>query len=377
MADRVRRAVAVLACLAGTAAGPRFAAAETPRASAETADDPDVAAETKPPALYLRGFADMRYSAEEGDDVEGRKHGFAVGEFDLFVTSNLSPDLRVLSEVVFHFEEGREEEFLEVERLLLQYQPADAFGVRLGRLHTSIGEWNNRFHHGTWLQTTIDRPDIFAFEDEGGILPIHSVGVELFGLRVLGGLELHYSAGVFNGRGRNLRDIQTGGDLNRSKAINLRLELLPTIVTGLRLGASYYGDTFPADASIPDRESEVDERILSAHLVYESAGTEVLAELIHQRHEPRDSGRRHESTGGYVQAAQRFGRWKPYARVDVVEIDETSPVLTDVRPDVNRLTLGLRWDPGPWLAVKAELRSTREGERERLGAFVVQAAFTF
>jgi len=49
-----------------------------------------------------------------------------------------------------------------------------------GRTHAC---WvvHTAFHHGTWVQTTIDRPRIFEFEDAGGPLPIHNVGVATMG----------------------------------------------------------------------------------------------------------------------------------------------------------------------------------------------------
>src|SRR5207247_10157642 len=49
-------------------------------------------------------------------------------------------------------------------------------------------------------QTTIDRPFIFAFEDEGGILPVHNVGLSASGQIPSGRLGLRYIAEIGNGR---------------------------------------------------------------------------------------------------------------------------------------------------------------------------------
>ena len=47
------------------------------------------------------------------------------------------------------------------------------FNVSIGRGHTAMGYWNQTFHHGKWFQTTTDRPAIYRFEDDIGILPVH------------------------------------------------------------------------------------------------------------------------------------------------------------------------------------------------------------
>jgi len=330
------------------------------------------------PTLYIRGFGDLRYAARSNDRAtDPASEGFALGEMDLFLTSQIARDIRVLGEVVFHFDEMRDEELVEVERLLLQYQPSDAFGIRLGRVHTAIGHWSHTFHHGAWFQTTIDRPDIFRFEDDGGILPIHSVGLEVFGLKTFDGLDVQYTAGVFNGRGPTPLAIQTAGDANEQKALSAQLELLPTRIHGLRLGFSVYRDAFPPDPDRPERHGEMDERILAGHLVYRSGPLELLGERVWQRHTESETGRRFDSGGGYAQLAYRLGRFKPYARFDSVDVDETDPVFDGSQFDVDRAILGVRWDPSAWLALKLEYRSSREAGRARTDEALAQAAFTF
>jgi hypothetical protein len=44
------------------------------------------------------------------------------------------------------------------------------------------------------MQTAVGRPFIFAFEDEGGILPIYNVGLSAAGRVPSGGLNLQYVA---------------------------------------------------------------------------------------------------------------------------------------------------------------------------------------
>jgi len=334
------------------------------------------ASESTPPKLFLRAFADTTFRVSS--EASGRgSTAFGLGEFDLFLSSRLSENLSVLAELVFHFEEERDEEFLEVERLTLKYAPADEIGLTVGRVHTAIGYWNHTYHHGRWLQTTISRPDIFSFEDMGGILPVHATGLEAAGLLDLGGMDVQYFVGVFNGRGKSLREIQNASDANDSKALNLQLCLFPDPIPGLQLGLTGYVDAFPEDPLSEDRLGEMDERILMGHLVFADRGLELLFELAHVSHEEDATARRFDTLGLYAQGAYQIGRWTPYVRLDHIDLDEEDPLFSHPQVDLERLTVGVRWDPIAWLALKAEYRSTKPGGLERSHSGVTQAAFTF
>src|SRR5207249_4594702 len=100
------------------------------------------------------------------------------------------------------------------------------------------------------LYPTIDRPAILLFEDEGGLLPVHEVG--LFGkykVKTSVG-TLHATVGVSNGRGSIVDDIRVIDDLNRDKAVLLSVHLDDFGMPGLRIGAGAIHDQVaPADAS--------------------------------------------------------------------------------------------------------------------------------
>ncbi len=87
---------------------------------------------------------------------------------------------------------------LDIERLQVTYKPSPYFEISGGRYHTSVGYYNTTFHHGTWFQTATGRPFMYFFEDSGGVLPIHGVGVTTTGLVPgTGRLSLHWIAGDF------------------------------------------------------------------------------------------------------------------------------------------------------------------------------------
>ncbi len=93
---------------------------------------------------------------------------------DLFYVYNW-----VNSRVLLEFYAGSEE--FELERLQYDYQFNDHTTIKVGRMYNPLGYWNNRFHHGIYFQTSISRPQIIEYEDDGGILPIHMSGVTLAG----------------------------------------------------------------------------------------------------------------------------------------------------------------------------------------------------
>ncbi len=150
---------------------------------------PGAAQETR-----IRGFADITYDVAD-DDRNGQ---FGVGQYDLFFSSRVADRLSFLSEIVF---EAADDGFIvDVERVQAEYEVSPSFRVAVGRQHTTIGYWNPEFHHGALLEPTIDRPIIFLFEDEGGILATHIVGIRISGHEI-GSVGLGYDVAVGNGIG--------------------------------------------------------------------------------------------------------------------------------------------------------------------------------
>ncbi len=185
----------------------------------------------------------------------GDTNSFALGQLNLFVTSDISEKFKFLGEIVFesgpdnfyNVPGGRRNEFgVDVERYLVQYSYNDYFNLAAGRYHTAIGFYNTAYHHSTWFQTTTGRPLLFEFEDSGGILPIHNVGLSASGRIPSGALGLHYVAEIGNGRASRqpLGDepVQNVVDENNYKAVNLALFARPESIRGLQIGFSGYHD---------------------------------------------------------------------------------------------------------------------------------------
>jgi len=347
------------------------------------------------PKLRLQGFSDFSFimggDEENHHDTSGAFH---MGDLDLFITSHLGDDFSVLSELMFAF--GHEmHSGLAVERLQLLYAPTDFFQLKVGRYHTALGYWNETYHHGQWLQTTIDRPFAFQFEDHGGYLPLHSVGIQAMGTIFLSNLDLSYSMGVSNGRGPAVHQITNTEDPNLAKAYNLQIEVAPHFLEGLKVGAGAIidrismGDVTMAhddnamentqdDAMAETTEAgpEMDEYILFGYLAYVADPFELLIEGSALRHVLEDDS--HVDTiGMYAQAAFLVGPLKPYYRFDLVEFGEADPFFGEDAVDCNRHTGGIRWDPMTWVGVKVEYSYTakEKGIHNHMGT--ASAAFAF
>lgn len=320
------------------------------------------------PRMEIQGFADLNFHAS---NQKGTTNSFSLGQLDLFMTSRLSDKFSVLGELIV--EAGQDNRFsFEIHRLLLRYAPNDYFNLSAGRYHTAIGFYNTAYHHGSWFQTAVNRPFIFAFESKGGILPLHNVGVSATGRIPSGGLGLHYTAEVGNGRASRSRldqAVQTAVDENNGKSFNLGLYAKPKSLPGFQTGFSFYRDSLtPAGAP------KVGQSIMAGHVVYQNRLYEVLNEAVVVRHER--GGRVFYTPGLYTQFSRRFGDLRPYARYQYVNVPSDDPIYPDVGRR-NGPSVGVRYDVSEFAAFKAQYDHTQRRRQSPIDELLLQFAFTF
>ena len=374
----------------GPAAGPATAPSQTTATqTTPPASEPEQEMEHLEPErmdmsktlLRIRGFGDMDF---HGSDQKGTANSFALGQLNLFVTSDISEKFKFLGEIVFesgpdnfyNVPGGRKNEFaVDVERYLVQYSYNDYFNLAVGRYHTAIGFYNTAYHHSTWFQTTTGRPLLFQFEDSGGILPIHNVGLSASGRIPSGALGLHYVAEMGNGRASRspLTDepVQNEVDENNHKAFNLALFARPDAIHGLQVGFSGYHDKLT-----PLGQPNVDETILAAHAVYMIPKFEWLNEVVLVRHSPEGTGRTFNTPGFYTQIAKRFGSYQPYFRYQYINASDREPIF----PDVGRIegpSAGVRYDASESVALKLQYDYNLARHFSANNALTLQLGFTF
>jgi len=331
--------------------------------------------------LRIRGFGDINL---HGDNQKGDTTSFTLGQLNLFVTSDISERFKFLSEIIFEggpdniygVTTGQRNTFsVDVERYLVEYSQNDYFKLAAGRWHTAIGYYNTAYHHSTWFQTTADRPFLFAFEDRGGILPIHSVGVSASGLIPSGRLGLHYVAEVGNGRASRTplteEPVQNVIDDQTHKAYNLALFARPEAVPGLQVGFSAYRDLL-APVNMP----RIDETILAAHAVFVRPSFEWLNEALVVRHAPLGPGNTFNTPGFYTQVSKKFGSYRPYFRYQYVNASNAEPIFPDIKLRQGP-SVGIRFDASESVALKLQYDYTALRQQAAVSGLALQIGFTF
>ena len=330
------------------------------------------------PSLKLTGFSDINFSAT---DQPGAPSGFSEGQFALHLTSALSPRVAFFGELTFT---ARPDAGMgspaatgfnaEVERSIIRFDRNDYFKLSFGRYHTPINWWNTAFHHGAWLQTTISRPEMTQFG--GRFIPVHFVGGLVEGAAPAGGANLNYKAGLGNGRASIISRAGDAGDTNNNRAWLFNAFARPDRPFGLQLGgAAYFDQITLSDAR------EFDERVLSAHVVWQREDPEAIFEFADVAHHELGVPGTLHSQAFYVQLAYRLPwfqeLWKPYYRYEDIDIPGADRVFRDVA-SMNGSTLGVRFDISTFAAIKVEYRNIRRAPSpSRTNGGFFQTSFTF
>ena len=339
------------------------------------------------PSLQFHGFADLDYHVSSREGIPNAQgvtfnppasragNSFYLGEFDLFVQSQLAEDLSVLAETVIS--SGSDNRCgLDIERLELSWSPSEYFNVDVGRFHTAMGFYNSAYHHGTWFQNAVGRPFFLEYEDSGGLLPVHSVGVSVHGAIPSGKLNLTYFVELANGENYTTgsNPVQNEIDNNTEKSVNLAFVAKPDWFPGGQFGAGAYHDTLN-----PSGGPRTDEWIWNAHVVYHSTLWEFMAEGFLVRH-AQANATEHYSPMFYVQAARKFGKYTPYLRFTYANASANDAIYTmilnqgglDYGPSV-----GLRYDLSTFVALKAQYDYVLQSGFKDANELTLQAAFTF
>jgi hypothetical protein len=295
--------------------------------------------------LNIRGFGDFGFY---GGNQKGQTTSFSIGQTNLFITSNLSERVRFLAEMVFEVHENNSFQ-TNLERVLLESSFNDYLKLSGGRYSTAIGYYNTAYHRAAWFQTATERPYIFEYEDEGGILPIHMVGVQASGQIPSGKLGLHYVAEVGNGRTSNpvAEPVQNYVDENGHKAFNIALFARPDSVPGLQTGFSMYRDVL----SVPD-SPKITETILDGYAVLIRPRFEWLNEALMIRHTPA-GGHDYATPAFYSQISERFGAYRPYFRYQYVNASSHEPIFAQVGLRTGP-SVGMRLDATESVALKLQ-----------------------
>ncbi len=369
---------------------PSVAASLTSATAAEPSPDESPSAESDPhahmldlpgggPKLQIRGFFDFNYGV--GTDANplifppgAPPHSnFQMGEFTLMTSSKLSNKLSFMSELVFGSDSSNVLA-VDLERFLLSYRANKYFEASFGRYHTSIGYYSTAFHHGTWFQTATGRPFMYFFEDSGGLLPVHNVGVSLTGL-VPGtkGLGLHWIAEIGNGRASSNLDapVQNYYSDRNHKSYNLAAYVAPDWLRGLKMGGSYFRDRIA-----PPGVAAVDQTIGSIYAIYVTPTWEFMNEGVLLNNHIKNGRRTFHTPLAYTQVSRKVGAYRPYVRFQYVNSPANDPINTYIGRYMGP-SLGVRWDFSDYAAFKLQYNRLDQRNARPRNGLDAQLAFTF
>lgn len=343
------------------------------------------------PVLNIRGFFDFNFGVGSianplifpiadngcggcGFPLTPPHTAFQAGEFDLFLTSKLSDHLSFLAEIVL----GPDTTNVfgpDIERYQLTYRVNRYFSASAGRFHTSIGYYNTAYHHGNWFSTAEGRPIMYLFEDSGGVLPVHMVGLTFTGeVPNTEKLGLHWVAEVGNGN-TSTPTAEVGvqnfyADRNY-KATNLAAFIRPPALSGLQIGGSWYHDGL-SPIGLP----QVRQNIESGYIVYLSSNWESLTEGVLLSNHVMGMPGPFRSPMAYTQIARAFGIYKPYFRYQYVR-DHVNDPVNILKGTYYGPSVGIRIDFATYAAFKLQFNHLYQSTQLPGNGLNAQIAFAF
>jgi hypothetical protein len=299
--------------------------------------------------------------------LRGADPGFSIGPLGFQVTAHLADGLVGRTEYALSFDGS--DTVIDVERAFLEYRRGH-WMFAAGRTHAEFGYWNNAFHHGRWLQLTINRPRVLRFEDEGGMLQVHQVGFTVVYGPERGERGLEVALGVGNGHGPSIVDVQTLGDNNLAKSVLIRVGAAGFDHDALRFGVNLGIDQIAPEPStvrplLPG--TGLFELLSGAYLALRSDPWIAFSEVYNVLH--RAMGRTWQITDGFVIAGYRLGAFTPYAQLEARRGDglfdpfyNPDPMASPEAAIPSNFVegiLGLHHDLSTWSALKLELSARR------------------
>lgn len=270
--------------------------------------------------LQLYGFTDFTFNQPLADQSFLSPYStFWVGNFNLYIGSELGRNWRTLAEVRFTYLPHGQAPYVdttqpridtqvgdyadydrpmrwggvEIERAWVEYTANNWLSVRAGQWLTPYGIWN--VDHGSPVIVGVVRPYVVG----DALFPERQTGIQFHGGTQLGGTQLGYHLTVSNGRG----PIDSYRDLDNNKALGWRLFMRnESSIGAISLGFSGYWGRFTDSLQefVPDGEAfkldynvqtQFDELALAGDLKYEVGDYFLQSEVISNSSRFTEEGR--------------------------------------------------------------------------------------
>jgi hypothetical protein len=221
---------------------------------------------------------------------------------------------------------------------------------------------------------------MYLFEDDGGILPIHTTGLLVAG-RDLTALHLGFDAMIGNGIGST-----PISDNDSPKSVTLALH--SQITHALKVGVNYYNDHIaqgtpriygaPVDVPLTPGDTVLagtTQQMFGGYAAYFGSALELLGEYQRITHVPTAGGTTTATDAFYAYAGYRLGKFVPYARYDGLNFDPAGPYY--VADNEQLVTVGARYDFAATAQLKVEYRHRETDLEGTVNEGVIQAAVAF
>jgi hypothetical protein len=306
--------------------------------------------------------------------VPGLSRNELMPELNLFYSTD-HERLRFLAEFLLNRDEQ------EMERLQLGWLVQPTTTLWLGRFHNPLGFWNTEHHHGAYLQTTISRPGIINFEDEGGVLPTHVAGLLGEGAHDLerGYGSLNYAFGL--GRGPNMEsgldpvnilELRNGGKLAASARLSYRTQDDSSEFGGF---AGY--TRIPVVGASLD---EIEQNVAGAFYNWEDEKLRLVGEVFYVGNRLKDGVTRHaDFSAAYLQAEYHaHPDWTLFGRLEGSHGTQNNAYLDRI-PDFlrTRTVAGARFEVANHQALKLELSHNERQDDVRFNQLSLQWSMVY
>lgn len=333
-------------------------------------------------SFELHGFGNVTFT--QSTESKNDRGAFGLGELAFYISERVDDRTDILIEFVLEPQAGKPDFEIELERLQLGYIVSDTFKLRVGRFHNVIGFWNTEYHHGVQLQTSIDRPLFLKFEHDGGIMPVHAVGLWGSGRYNTDTLNLTYDVTLANGSKvqDGMIDPNNFADDTHNKAVSLRLTTESNEMPGFKAGISgnYALVKGFTTTTTPTTEIfSVKQQIIAFDLTYFKKPVEFIAEYYIFNAENDISGERYFNSFFYTQGGYMIKEnLMPYARFENIAIYENSPYFIALSINDSRRTIaGVRYNLSHVNCIKAEMRFIDNDTIADFNEYAVQWAVSF
>jgi len=315
--------------------------------------------QTDDSGLPMHGFADVGLGNR--NPYYANLEGANIGSLDFYLNPKLGGKVVSLAELIF--EVGPSGEVgTDLERFQVGYQFNDEATVWVGRFHTPYGYINTALHHGVWLADALRRPKFANFEDHGGVMPGHTVGVWLTGAkREFDGKFLY---DFYAGNGQQIQegiiDMQSGGNEHGAAMAGSRLSYQFTggAVDGLTMGVNGFTDKVNSQQTANLTRLNM----MGVYAVYDTDIWEHIIEA-YSFHDTNINGPggTNKSTAWFAQFAYRAPWGVPYVRFERADLDQRDLYFAEQQFGASyyRGGAGVRFDLNLKSAIKFEVAHTR------------------